>query len=792
MAESQKALKLDQLHSGAARTAVHEDAIERALFNRIMSNHRVLPLLFPLVGILIIATLTTTVSNGTVVFWAVAVLAVWAEIAFFSMRYFAGKLAPDARRLSTALALRYLNANIVWSSMLILYWSPTNTGQDFFLLLLFVAHLSIATATTAYEWRIYFACTLPITAAVVTVCLQSGEPIYMAVGGLVFMVYGFMLTVTKQVIAQAQSAIALRLEHDDLIRDLAKAKSGSDIALRGAEAANTRLMTSERRFRALVDNAFDGIAIVSDDGNIQFATEAVARMFDTTPDRLHGTHLTKLCTEIHADEVRDALTELASKPGEKKSLAVWAATFSGRKIWIETSACNMLHDESVNGVVLNVRDATARMNADSELKMHLCVLEKLATSATMEAVLTDLTVTMEELKTGMRATILLIDDDNCLRVAAAPSMPQLYRDIYDGMPADEEVGPCGCAAVSGERTIMADTNTHPAFVGREEAVEALNIGSAWSHPIHSRDGRVLGSITMVYSTPQNPSADDLKFLGGAAQMAALAVERRRAEQRLAEALRTAEIANHSKSQFLANMSHELRTPLNAIIGFSEMIREEMFGPVGASEYVEYISDIHSSGRHLLELINDILDISKIEAGQFEIDESWIDLPVIANWSTDLIRHRAQENDVSLIIDIADNIHEAYVDERALKQILLNLLSNATKFTREGGHVILSAHMSEDKELLLAVSDTGIGIESHLIERVLEPFAQAEGPMARSFGGTGLGLPITKSLVELHGGSMKLESEAGVGTTVTVCLPKWRVTREGPNHQADDQAQSSNA
>ena len=235
------------------------------------------------------------------------------------------------------------------------------------------------------------------------------------------------------------------------------------------------------------------------------------------------------------------------------------------------------------------------------------------------------------------------------------------------------------------------------------------------------------------------------------------------------------------------MSHELRTPLNAIIGFSEMIREEMFGPVGAPEYADYIGDIHSSGRHLLELINDILDISKIEAGQFELDEVWSDLKVLAKWSAELVRPRTQENGVTLAVEIADNIPQAYVDERAVKQIMLNLLSNATKFTPDGGEVTLSARLADNGDLLLCVCDTGIGIEPHLIDKVMEPFGQAEGPMARSHGGTGLGLPITKSLAELHGGELKLESRPGVGTTVTVRMPAWRTTHEGPGHQDDGQA-----
>ena len=793
MANGPKPLQLDRLHSRAATPTMHGDAIQRAMFNRIMSNHRALPLLFPLIGVLVIATLTTTVSRPVVLMWAVAVVAIWAEIALFSMRYFAGRLSSDPRKLSTSLALRYLNANAVWSAMLVMYWSPSSQGQDFFLLLLFISHLSVATATTAYEWRIYFACTLPITSAIAAACILSGDGIYYGVAALIVLVYLFMLTVAKQMIAQAESAIALRLEQDDLIRDLAKAKAGSDSALREAEQANERLKSSERRFRALVDNAFDGITIIDPSGNIKFTTDAVARMFDATPSQLVDYPAAKLATDEYLPVMEKTFYELLEAPGNRSELAVWARTFSGRKIWIETSANNMVDDPSIGGVVMNVRDATERMNTDSELQMHLSVLEKLATNASMEDVLTGLAEAMEALKPGMRATVLLLDDDNRFHVAAAPSMAPLYRETYEGMVADSDAGPCGQAVVRDQQLIMANASTHWAFKGREAIAEALDVGAAWSHPIHARDGRVLGGVTMIYRRPGSPSSDDVNFLEGAAKLAALTIERRRADQRLSEALRAAEIANHSKSQFLANMSHELRTPLNAIIGFSEMIREEMFGPVGAPEYSEYIGDIHSSGRHLLALINDILDISKIEAGQFELDETWIDLATSAAWSTDLVRHRAHENHVTLKVEIDDALERAFVDERAIKQILLNLLSNATKFTPAGGTVTLSMHPDPASgDLRIAVCDTGIGIEPHLISKVMEPFGQAEGPMARSFGGTGLGLPITKSLTELHGGTLALDSTPGEGTCVTITLPEWRLRATSPDSPADDDPQGLEA
>ena len=761
--------------AGAANPAsVRTTAIKLAQFQRIMRNHRALPLLFPLISALSIATLDAQMPLLAVGIWAAAVVAIWAEIAWFSARYFAGKLAADPDKLSMALSLRYVLANLIWIGILPLFWSNTDQAQDFFLLLLFVAHLAVATAITSYDWRVYLACTVPITAAIALITLPASDGVHWSVGVLVVMIYAFMLSVARQGIAQTAISIGLKLDHADLIRDLAAAKTSSDRALQDAEAANTRLARSEQRFRALVDNAFDGVIIAAADGRIKFATDAMARMFDTTPIDLCGRTLTSLSTDDSRQQTEELLSRLLSKPGERGRYAGWAQTLTGRKIWVEASCRNMMSDTGVNGIVMNVRDATARKSVDGELKMHLHVLEALAAGVPMSEVLNKQALAIEELQPDARASILLVRDDQTLRVGAAPSLPSAYGQYFEGTPATTLTAPCGKAISTRAAVIITDAATAPEFEGRQAFREEVNIGSVWSYPILSRHGQILGSIAMIFTTPRKPSDNERNFLSGAAKLTAVALDRRNAQQRLAEALRTAEIANHAKTEFLANMSHELRTPLNAIIGFSEMMREETFGPVGVPEYADYIKDIHSSGRHLLELINDILDISKIEAGQFAIHETEVSLAAAALWCKELMLHRARENGVSIQLDDLDALPLVYADERSIRQILLNLMSNATKFTPRGGTVCVSGTYARNGDLFVCVSDTGIGIKPELIERVMEPFGQAEGPITRNFGGTGLGLPITKSLIELHGGSLSLESTPGEGTRVTVRLPAWRV------------------
>ncbi|WP_211103823.1 PAS domain-containing sensor histidine kinase [Skermanella pratensis] len=235
----------------------------------------------------------------------------------------------------------------------------------------------------------------------------------------------------------------------------------------------------------------------------------------------------------------------------------------------------------------------------------------------------------------------------------------------------------------------------------------------------------------------------------------------------------AEEASRIKSQFLAMMSHELRTPLNAIIGFSEMIETQALGPVGVQRYVEYARDVHTSGRHLLELINDILDMSKIEAGKYVLHRTEVDISVVVRRCARMVRLRADEAGIDVVEDDSAAMPPGGVtvcaDERALNQILLNLLSNAIKFTDRGGRVTISTEVVAD-EMHLAVTDTGIGIAPDDLDRVGTPFEQIDNRHTRRHAGTGLGLALTRSLTEMHGGRIDIRSELGVGTRVCVILP----------------------
>jgi signal transduction histidine kinase len=245
------------------------------------------------------------------------------------------------------------------------------------------------------------------------------------------------------------------------------------------------------------------------------------------------------------------------------------------------------------------------------------------------------------------------------------------------------------------------------------------------------------------------------------------------DEHLQAARRDAELGNRSKSEFLAAMSHELRTPLNAIIGFSEIMSKEMFGPLGAPNYREYANDIHASGTHLLDIINDILDVARVEAGKLKLRDADIDVRAMIDKSVRLVRERAREAGLQLGVDVADNLPVLLADERLLKQSITNLLTNAIKFTPKGGAIVLTAGADASGGLTIAVRDSGIGIDAENLEKVFTPFYQVDSTLARAQEGLGLGLPLVKSFVELHGGTVSIASKPGRGTIVRLHFPAER-------------------
>ncbi|MDD9877331.1 MAG: PAS domain S-box protein [Magnetovibrio sp.] len=284
-----------------------------------------------------------------------------------------------------------------------------------------------------------------------------------------------------------------------------------------------------------------------------------------------------------------------------------------------------------------------------------------------------------------------------------------------------------------------------------------------------RDGAEIWVLLSIRGVRED-DALPMFFEGSAVDVTA----RREARRNLIKAKEEAELANRAKSEFLAHMSHELRTPLNCIIGFSQILMEQMFGPLGHDNYREYVGDVHTAGHHLLNVISDILDISKIEAGELEIADEDVDVAATMVNCMKMMRERSDRGQIVLATELANHLPKIRADGLRIKQILFNLLSNAVKYTPPGGRVTALAFLADDGDLILQVRDTGIGISEDDMPRVLAPFEQIRDSYIVAGEGTGLGVHLTKVLTELHGGRFGIDSALGEGTTVTVTLPKARI------------------
>jgi len=351
-------------------------------------------------------------------------------------------------------------------------------------------------------------------------------------------------------------------------------------------------------------------------------------------------------------------------------------------------------------------------------------------------------------------------DDGTPRGRAGAELPPWPLDRGSG---------AGTCILEARVVNVADTEAAvPQFPRMRDLALRLGYRSGLFVPL-LRDERAVGAIVILRAAAGAFNEREVDLARAFADQAVIAIENVRLFNEIEDKSRQLELANKHKSEFLANMSHELRTPLNAIIGFSEVLAERMFGEVNDKQ-LEYLKDIHASGHHLLSLINDILDLSKIEAGRMELDLSTVNLPMLLDNCTTLVRERASRQGLTLSLEVEEGVGDWVADVRKVKQIVINLLSNAVKFTPAGGRVTLRARRI-DEQVEIAVIDTGVGISPDQQALVFEEFRQAGGDYLRKAEGTGLGLSLAKRFVELHGGTIRVDSAPGNGSTFAFVLPR---------------------
>ena len=399
-------------------------------------------------------------------------------------------------------------------------------------------------------------------------------------------------------------------------------------------------------------------------------------------------------------------------------------------------------------------------------------LRLLACGGTLKQVLETLVRGAETAAPGMIASILLLENGR-LTHGAAPGLPDWYREAIDGTAIGPAVGSCGTAAFLQRRVVVIDIRTDPLWKDFRDLAARAELRACWSEPIFASDGTCLGSFGMYYASPRAPSQEDLDFIENAAQVAGIAIERRRSETLLQEAMQRAERASQAKTAFLAHMSHELRTPLNAIIGFADIVDSEMFGAIGERNQ-GYVRDIATSGRHLLGIVTGLLELSRVEGSV--VTAAPLDLEALTADIADDFAGRIEQKHLLFRRRMDPDARRIVSDAGALRQLLTNLLDNAVTYTPAGRAVELEAVCIRDpdhdgREIRVRIVDTGLGIDTGRLPHLREAFHGCGEMTSRTGSGMGIGLAIADRLARMIGATLDIESRPNEGTCVTLRLPQ---------------------
>jgi PAS domain S-box-containing protein len=544
----------------------------------------------------------------------------------------------------------------------------------------------------------------------------------------------------------------------------------------------------ERHVRAIMESVPDSLVTIDEAGIIRSVNPAVERMFGYKAAELIGENVSILMPEPHRLE-HDNYIRRYLATGKGKILGVGARDVAGRRkdgslIDVELTSSEMWYggDRVFIGVM---RDITARRRANEALRQKTAFIElsKTTAAAANEASSVEeaLEICVAEVCRHFgwpagHAYVPVPDGSGEL----SPSMIWHLADSQKFLALRQITmrsrfapgeGLPGRVSATRRPVWISDIYKDTNFPRAQAGVD-IGVTAAIGFPvlIGTEVAAVLEFFAEEAIEPDESALEAMTHIG---KQIGRVIERARAERQLLSAKDAAERADRTKGEFLATMSHELRTPLNAIIGFSEIMGQELYGPLGHGTYKEYADDIQTSGTHLLNIINDILDVSKAEAGMIALADDSVDLAEAIETALRMFKPRALEKEIDFELDLPQAATRVRGDRQRLNQVLLNLLSNAVKFTNQGRITVRLRWNSADG-VLLQIVDTGIGIPEADLERIMEPFTQADSTLSRTHEGTGLGLPLSRVFVEAHDGKLTIESVFGEGSTATLHLPASRL------------------
>jgi signal transduction histidine kinase len=525
----------------------------------------------------------------------------------------------------------------------------------------------------------------------------------------------------------------------------------------------------------ILERVSDGVVGIDREWRYTYVNDSALRLLQRRSDQVIGHSI----WEVFSDAIDTPFHRAMLVAMAKQDLCFVESYYEPLQSWFE---CRIY--PSPNGLTVFFHDITERKRTQDLLLAQTRVLELIAHGSPLEQSLDALLRLIETQCPGMRSSVLLLDPSGrTLRHGAAPSLPETFTRPLDGTRIGPDVGSCGAAAFTREPVISEDIANDPNWSPWRELALSVGLRACWSTPIFDDTQQLLGTFAMYYRDPAVPKPRDQSVVQMATHIAAIAIGRHRAElagkeqerirqenRELEEANRVVQEASRLKSQFLANMSHELRTPLNAINGFSEYLIDQHAGPL-TSKQAECLQHVLTSGRHLLQLVSDVLDLAKVEAGKMEVFPEPCALCEIFAEVCAVVNGLACDKGIALHWQCDPPLERVTIDVQKFKQVLFNLLANAVKFTHHGGEVNVIARELDAARFEVRVTDTGIGISADDMPKLFQRFQQLDSGVGRRHEGTGLGLALTKRLVESMNGTIGVESQLGVGSTFYCVLPR---------------------